>query len=319
MGAVTAAAIAGGATVGSALIGANQAKKGREAAMNAANQAAAQFANVDLPDIQKMELALQNPELVGEYAPLLEQYLQLNPSAMEDISVDQALKNEQMKALSGISEIAEGGLTEADKAAARDIQREVNQNAEARRQAILQNMAQRGTLGSGMELAAQLASAQQAADQQSRAGDVLAQQAQSRALQALQQSGALAGQVRGQEFGEQAQVAQAKDAINQWNTANQQNVAARNVQNQNQAQQQNLAARQALEEQRANIANQQQIHNKGLQQQQFQNEMQRASGLAGAYQTQGQVAQNAANAQAQMIGGIGSGIGNIAGAFIKGS
>lgn len=319
MGAATAAAIAGGATIGSALIGANQAKKGREAAMNAANQAAAQFANVDLPDVEKMKLALQNPELIGEYAPLLEQYLNLQPSAMENISVDQALKDEQMKALLGLSDIAEGGLTEGDKAAARDIQREVNQNAEARRQAILQNMAQRGTLGSGMELAAQLSSAQQAADQQSRAGDVLAQQAQARALQALQQSGALAGQVRGQEFGEQAQVAQAKDAINQWNTANQQNVAARNVAAQNQAQQQNLANRQALEAQRAQTANQQQIHNKGLLQQQFQNEMQRASGLAGAYQTQGQVAQAGANAQAQMIGGIGSGIGNIAGAFIKGS
>ena len=313
MGAVTAAAIGGAAMLGSAYMGSQEAKKGRQAAERMAAQGAAAFAGIDVPEIEKQKIQLENAGIVGEYRPEVEQALNLSPTEMENISIDEAIKRQQMDSLSGLGEIAEGGLTEGDKAAARDIQREVNQNAEARRKAILQNMAQRGVLGSGMELAAQLDSAQDAADQQSRASDALQQQAQARALAALQQSGAMAGQIRGQEFSEQADIAKAKDAINQWNVANQQSINSRNVQAQNQAQAANLAARQAQEDQRAALANQQQMYNKQLLQQQYQNELQRASGLAGQYQAQGQLAQQAGAAQAQMIGGIGSAIGNMAG------
>lgn len=313
MGAVTAAAIGGAAMIGSAYMGSQEAKKGRQAAERMAAQGAAAFAGIDTPEVADQKIQLENAGIVGEYRPEVEQALNLSPTEMENISIDEAIKQQQIDSLAGLGEIAEGGLTEGDKAAARDIQREVNQNAEARRKAILQNMAQRGVLGSGMELAAQLDSAQNAADQQSRAGDVLSQQAQARALAALQQAGSMAGQVRGQEFGEQADVAKAKDAINQWNVANQQSINTRNVQAQNQAQAANLAALQAQEDQRAALANQQQMYNKQLLQQDYQNQLQRASGLAGQYQAQGQLANQAGQQQAQMIGGIGSAIGNMAG------
>ncbi len=313
MGVATAAAAAV-SLVGGAM-GASEEAKGRKSAERMAAQGVEAFRNVDLPDIEKQKILLENPELIGELAPEMQQALNLDPSAMEDVAADQALEDAQMQSLEGISEVAEGGLTEADIAASREISRGVAQDAEARRKAVLNNMAQRGVLGSGMELAAQLQAQQQAVDTQSQAADRLTQQAQARALQALQQQGTMAGDIRRQDVAEQTAAARARDAINQWNLANQQQVANQNVQQRNLSQQQNLAARQAQEDQRARLANQQQMYNKELQQQQFQNQMQQASGLAGQYQQGATRAQQAGSAAAKQIGGIAGGISNIIGSF----
>lgn len=316
MGAVTAAVIGGAAALGSAYMGSEAARKGREAAKGMAAKGAAAFQGIDIPTIDEQRINLLPSELVGEYNPLLEMAKdELGPSAMEDISVDQQLAEAQKKSLEGISEIAEGGLTDADIAAAREMNRMVDRSNTARQKAILNEMAQRGVLGSGMELAARLAQQQDTAEQAAAAGDRLTQQAQSRALAALGQQGTLAGQIRGQEFGEQSDVARARDAIDQFNTVNRMNVQQRNIAAQNAAQQANLAARQAQADQAAALRNQQEMYNRQLQQQQFQNQMQRASGLAGQYQAQAQNAMAAGNQQAQQIGAIGGAIGNIAGAF----
>lgn len=316
---LTAGLLVGGATtIGSGLMGADQAKQGQRAAKEAAMRALAEYAGISIPTIAEQSLILQNPDLVGLYNPDQEQLFNLANSSMEGISTDPLLEQQQMQSLGLLGEVAQGGLTEGDKAASRDIQREVGQNAEARRQAILQNMAQRGTLGSGMELAAQLQGQQQAADMQAKASDALQQQAQARALQAMTQSGNMAGQIRSQQFGEKSDVARAQDAIKQFNTANQQNVSSRNTQEQNRAQQSNLAAKQAQENARAQLANQQQQYNKQLLQQQFNNQMQLGQSRANAHMGVGSAAQAAANQNAQIIGGVGSGIANIAGSYFAG-
>ena len=61
------------------------------------------------------------------------------------------------------------------------------------------------------------------------------------------------------------------------------------------------------------------MHNKGLQQQDFQNQMQIATARAGQHQAQAADAQARGAREAAMWGGIGTGIGNIAGAFMGGS
>lgn len=305
----------GVATIGSGLIGGNQIAKGQDAAKQAAMRALAEYAGINIPTIAEQSLILQNPDLVGLMAPELEQIINMGPSAMEGVSVDPLLEQQQMDSLGLLSEVAKGGLTEADKAASRDIQREVGQNSQARRDAVLQNMAQRGTLGSGMELAAQLDAQQQSANEQSRTSDQLLQAAQARALQAMTQSGNMAGNIRQQQFGEKSDVARAQDAIAQFNAANQQNVGSRNVQSKNAAQEANLAAKQTLENQRAANANAQQQYNKQLYQQQFNNQMNLAQGKSNAHLGVGTAAQNAANQNAQIIGGVGSGLANLAGSY----
>lgn len=300
------ASIAGGVLSGA--IGASAADSAASRAARLAGQSVGEIKNIDLPDIEKMKLILENPELVGQLTPEAERSLNLSPSAMGDVSADQDLVNQQRSALDSLSELADGGLTEGDRAASREIQRGVSQDAEARRKSILMNMAQRGSLGSGMELAAQLDSNQKAVDQQSAAADRLQQQAQNRALQAIQQQGNMASSMRSQDVGEQSNAARAKDAINQFNVANQQQVGARNVQNRNNAQQKNLAARQSIENNRANLANQQQQNNKQLLQTQYNNQMGQAQAVANARAGQQQAIQQQGQQQAGMYGGVGQGL-----------
>lgn len=149
------------------------------------------------------------------------QLTQMGPTAFEGISTDPALRAKQLDALGGLDEIVEGGgMTMADQANLARIRSQAATGDRGRRDAILQNMRSRGMGGSGMELLAQLQSAQAATDQEAQAGLDVAAQAQERELQALLQSGSMAGALRGQDYDEQSRLAQARDAINQFNAAN---------------------------------------------------------------------------------------------------
>lgn len=173
-------------------------------------------------------------------------------SRFEDIAVDPRLKEQQIAALAGLEEIAQGGgMTLADEAALARIQSQAAAADRGRREAILQSSRQRGTSGSGMELLAQLQSAQGATDLASQQGLDVAGMAQKRALDALMQGGQLAGDIRGQEFGEQAQRAQALDAIQRFNQQNLMDTGRFNIANQMAAQQFNVQSQQAAREAQA--------------------------------------------------------------------
>lgn len=307
--------VGGAANLTGGILGAEEARKGRAAAERAALEALAYYDAIKIPTIQEQLLNLLTPQVVGEYTPEMLQALALEPSAMEQVRVSPELKQQQLDALAQMEQISKGGMTEADAAAMRQIQRQTGQQARARQLAVLNDMAQRGALGSGMELAAQLQAGQQADQAASEASDRLAQELLARKMAAIQNVGSMSGQARQQEFGEQSDVARARDAIAQFNLQNRQNVMGQNIAERNTAAQRNLAARQAAEESRVNILNQQQQLNKALQQQKFLNEMQLASSKAAARQGVGQAAQQGANALAQMYGNIGGAIGNIAGSY----
>lgn len=305
MGAVTAAVVVAGGTY----LASREAKKGAQAQADAAQASLNAFKGVKVPSIEEQQIILQNPDLMGQYTPEQQQAMSLNVSAMQDVKADQGTVDAQNDALKGISEVADGGFTEGDKAASREVQRSVSNDAQARQKAILNSMASRGTLGSGMELAAQLQSAQQASQQMSSAGDNLTNQAQARALQALGQQGSLASSMRGQQFSEGSQKAQAADAINRFNTENQQNIMNSNVNERNRAQGINLAQKQMMENQRAQNANDTQMHNKALIQTQYANRRGQAQDIAGANAQLGAAKAAQANQQAQMYAGIAQGIG----------
>ena len=260
--------------------------------------------------MSEQEINLLLPQLIGEYNAENLSALDLQDSSFEDVGVDQSIIQSQLEALAGISEIAEGGFTESDKAANRAVQREVAQNNQARHDSLLNEFAQRGTLGSGTELAARLQANQAATDQQSQASDRLLQEAQSRALQALSQQGNLSANIRSQDFGEQSQVAQARDAINQFNTQNRQSVNNQNISNRNAGQQYNLDRAQQNANNVANVANQQEIHNQGLHQTQFQNQHAVAADRAKLAAQRGQAQQQGKQDQAAGVGSAIQGIGS---------
>ena len=215
---------------------------------------------IDLPDIEKMKLALQSPELVG----LLEAE-GIDPSELENITEDSGLRQNQLDALNMLREQADQGLTAGDKYQMEQMLGDVAANERASQKQIENQMAQRGMESSGAALMAKQANKQSSANAAREKAMQMAAQAQQNKMGALAQLGQQSGNMAAQDFNRQSQVASAKDAISRANAMNRQNVNA-----------QNLAARQNIANQQSNIANQQQTYNKGLHQQQFQNEMSKA-------------------------------------------
>ena len=130
-------------------------------------------------------------------------------------------------------------------------------------------------------------------------------------MAALGQQANLASGMQQQQLGLAGQKASAADAIAQFNTQQRMGV-----------QSQNLASRQAIANQAAATRNQQEMYNKGLIQQQFQNQMAKAGGVTGAQsnlaQQMQQQAAAAQQAQQAMTGAIlGAGT-TLAAAGIKG-
>lgn len=296
-----------GSIIGS-LVGSFADNNDERAARDAMSEATGAFRDIKVPTIEEQKIALQLLESQGKLTPELEQEILLNPSAMEGIVADPEGKQAQLSALKSLKEIGATGLNATDRQALNQIRSEVSQQDKARTDAILQNAAQRGMGGSGSELAAKLASAQAATELAARQGDNLAAQAQQRSLQAIAQSGTLGGDLRSQQFNEEAKVATAKDAINQFNQQNRASVQQRNVGSKNTAQAANLAEQQRIADQNINFKNQQEMHNKALAQQQFQNSLDRAKGLSGQLrQNQAQYLQDASNTR-NMYSQVGSGI-----------
>jgi hypothetical protein len=262
--------IAGGVGVGaqvlSGIIGQLISQGDRDRAF-ALLQQAAQAGNVPLPDLQKIAAE------------------QLGPSAMESLQTDPNLRSAQISALDRLQQIGdEGGMLLSDKANLNRIDQQVAREAASRNQGITDDMQARGVGGSGAEFAMRQA-ANQATDQRlADTGMDVAAQAQQRALDAIMQRGQMAGQVRGQDFGEQSQVAQAKDLISRYN---------------------------ADSRSKANY------YNAGLSQQDYENRLGRADRQAQNYRDQANYYQGEANRKANIAGSTGNAVAYGAGAYIN--
>lgn len=274
-----------------------------------APKAADYYQNINVPNVSDMQVQLDTLVQQGVITPEDAQAALVGASDMNGITLDPSLKKAQMDALTGLQDISEGGgLTASDKAKLAHIASDEMTQQRGQREAILNNAQARGLGGSGLELMAQLQNQQDSATRQSQKDLDVAGMAQDRALQALMQGGQLAGQIGSQDFSQQAQIAGANDAIAKFNAQNQQNVNLTNTAAHNTAQAQNLAAKQDIANQNANLRNQQQLYNKQLLQQNYDNQLKRAAGQQGVASTNaqlsGQNSQNAANAANNTIGTV---------------
>ncbi len=243
--------------------------------------------NVELPTVEEMQIHLETLVQQGQLSPEEAQVYLQQRSEMNGVSTDPALMNAQYDALQGLQDVAnEDGLTAVDKAKLSAIQTEQDTHARGQREAILQNAQARGMGGSGMEMLAQLQNQQDSATRGSQRGMDVAAMAQERALQALMGAGNMGNQMQQTQFGQKAQVAKSNDAINQFNTQNMQTVGNINTQNRNVAAEKNLGEKQRVADTNVGTRNQQEAHNKGLHQQNFQNAIQKAGGEVAAYANQ---------------------------------
>lgn len=188
---------------------------------------------------------------------------QLGKSEMGGITLDPKMKAYEMQALADLEQQSKDGLSARDQADLAQLESQVNRANAGRTGAIQQNMAARGMGGSGLELVQQMQANQDATERQALASLEKAAMAQDGRRNATAQLGAQAGQMSARDFAQQAQRAQAQDAINRFNVANQYNtqmqnwqgrqgIANQNVNQNNQFQQNVLGAKQGGAEMRYN-------------------------------------------------------------------
>jgi hypothetical protein len=244
-------------------------------------QIADYYSDLQTPSVDDLKVNLDQLVQQGTISPEQAQTILQDPSKLNDIQTDPALKDAQMSALSSLQDIGKGGLTDTDLASLNKIKTNEDTASRGKREAILQNAQARGLGGSGLELMAQLQNQQDSVTNQSQRDMDVAALAKQRSLDALIQGGSLAGNIQNQSFNQQAQVANANDAISKFNAANKQNQINTNVAANNAAQASNLANKQDIANQNVGIKNTQQQYNKNLLQQNFQNELAKRGGQAG--------------------------------------
>jgi hypothetical protein len=202
----------------------------------------------------------------------------------EAISVDPRLRQAQMDALSQLKERGETGLTEEDRAIQDIMLRDVAAQEQAGQKGIMQGMAERGMLDSGAQLATQLSSQQGAYNRAANQASQNAIAAAEARRQALSQAGNLAQGMEATQFDQGQTERGYKDSINKFNLQNRQNVAEKNL---------------GIRQQDVGLRNQQQMYNKELLQQQFQNQQGLTQMKANARLGQASNLQNQANALGQ--------------------
>lgn len=288
-------------------------KSASDRAMMLQQQNFKQWMDMAIPDPEAQKVALERFVNQGELTPVMQKAIAQDPSAFQNIVTSSENKAAQNKALSQLSQIGEqGGLRLQDKAALQDAMLHGQAQEKANRLGIVDEMGRRGLSGSGYDVAARLSGQQGVADQQANSSLKVAANAQDRALQAIMGAGKMATDYRNQDFGEQAQKASAADRINAFNTANLRDVNAANVGAQNYSNEQNLKNKQRISDQNTSLSNSEQQYNKGLIQQQYDNELKRMAGASGQIAGMAASEREAGKALGNTISNIGGAASNYA-------
>jgi hypothetical protein len=251
----------------------------------------------------------------------------LNPEQLQETELRNILRNEQARqaqldVLGEYQDLSQTGLTAVDRAALTDIQNQIATQERGQREAILQNMAQRGMSGSGTELAANLLAGQSASQRASQMGMDQAAQAQQARLQALGNVARMGQGLEETDFQRASREAEASDVINQFNTRNKIVAEAENLANKQDVMNLITQQRNRLREANTDLINQaltENVINKPLAQYGLQSRY--TSGVAGGLQdvagSRERQATNRYNTQSQMLGaGLQTG-GTLGGAYLN--
>lgn len=270
------------------------------------NRAADQLSSIPLPVLKEYYPDLY--EQVVSLNPEMESAVTLGPSEMAGIATDPGLRNTQMKALNRLQEIGDaGGMDAQFLSDSNRVLTDVNAANRGREGAIQQNLATRGLSGGMSELVQRNLSAQNASNQQAQSALDLKAQAEQRALASLMNSGQLANQIQGQDFNQASAKAQAADSIAKFNAQNLQGVNSRNTATKNNAQQWNAQNAQTAANSNVGAKNEAQQYNLGLGQQNFNNQIKKAGGVADQYNAIGQSKDKERQEDKGFVGGLISG------------
>lgn len=165
--------------------------------------------------------------------PTLDQLSQQLPaSALEGVQPDAQALGAQRDTLRQALEIGKTGFGAADEAALTETGNQVAQQAKNQRAGIESSMAQRGGIGSGADYALQSAAADSAATNLGQNQKSIQAAALQRRMQGIQAASGMAGQLEGQQYGQDARLAAARDAIASENANYRRQAAETNFNNQ---------------------------------------------------------------------------------------
>lgn len=154
-----------------------------------------------------------------EYQKANPQDFEVGQSAFAGQQEDPRLRDAQLRVLDDLDQIQDsGGLLMSDRAALNELNMDDERAASGRAARIRENMAMRGGLNSGAELASQLSNAQATANRRQQRALSTAGMAEQRVLDAMMQGGRFAGDVRGQDWGQMSDRARAADEIAKYNS-----------------------------------------------------------------------------------------------------
>jgi hypothetical protein len=241
------------------------------------------------------------------------------PSAYGAISLDPATRAAQMAALSQYTDIANaGGLDPAAKLALQQTIDAANVQAQGARGALQQEAQARGQGGSDFALTQEAIANQGASNTAATQGLETAAMAEANRQAALGQIANIGGSVNASDYAQQQAKAAAQNQINAANQAYQQQANVGNVANQMAGQQINLQNAQNVNAANTAAGQNRVYYNAGLPQQQFNNELAKAGGIAGVAGGQAGLAQQAQNANLGFAGSLLGAAGTIGGAYLGG-
>lgn len=294
--------IAGAASAGIGAVGQAEARDRSEKALA---EAVAYYESIGIPSVEAQKLAFQELQQQGLLTPELEQAITEGPSAFESLTEDPSLREDQRASYLALKDIADqGGMTATSEANLnRGLTRAANES-KSRRDAATSRLAAQGRMGTGFQLAADLAGEQDAATLGNQTALDVNAEAQRQALEALTQAGGLAGNIRTQDYRVASDRAGATDSVNARNASAKRDTQSANVNRTNAAQEANLREKQRIADANVGFKNQEQQYNKELLQKKFQNELNLASGKAGAKTGQAANYMQGGQQQGQFWGGV---------------
>lgn len=165
----------------------------------------------------------------------------LGQSALAQIASDPEMIARQRDTLDRFGDLSRTGWSPTDRQALEAQNFQSRQEEQSQRQSVLDAAARRGDTSGGNALMAALSAQQGGANRASQRGTNIALEGRQRALDALANQGQMAGQMRGQQFSEDATRGGAMDQFRQW-AAGERSARAQALANASLGQASNIAA-----------------------------------------------------------------------------
>lgn len=276
-------------------------------ATSSAHSALEALQSVPLPTIDQLTLPeLQKYAVAMNMTPAqMEAFLQQS-NAYNNQNIDQTGTSAQQKALAQLADVANAGSegSATSRAQVEQINQDNARNLAGQRGAIDQQAQARGVSPGMLQAALQSQRAGEGQQDAHMAALGAQSNAYQQALQAMAQGGALGGQLQGQQNTQANTVAAAQNAMQQFNAANQQNASANNAGFQQAANTQNTQNANQASGANTGLANERTRYNTNVPQQNFQNQMQKATGIANQYNNNAGLASQQGGQNAGLFGGL---------------